>query len=234
MKGLFKKLIKIIWPQRCGSCHDIIDPNSFLCDSCTDELCFTEAPICKFCGRGKDRCCCRRHKREYERVIARFYYEKSAGNIIRNLKFRNMAGNAAFIAEQLVIYIHEEYDIIFDLIASVPMSLKDKTKRGYNQAELIGKELSKQLQIKYDEKALYKVQENRTQHKLSAKERTGNVFGVYEADPASVNGKTILLVDDIVTTGATLNECAKMLRLAGAEQVFCVAGAITTYSTCKV
>jgi len=193
-------------------------------------LSYISAPVCLYCGAGKDRCKCKKHKHDYKRNIAPFYYEDSSERVLANLKFRNMTGNAKFVAEEIEKVLETEYvDERFDLIACVPLSAARLRERGYNQSDLIAKELSKMIGTEYNAKALVKVQNNKSQHKLSGIHRAGNVFGVYEANAKIADRKTVLLIDDILTTGATIGECAKMLRLAGAKEVFCATGAITAY-----
>ena len=115
----------------------------------------------------------------------------------------------------------------FDFIACIPLTKKGKRERGYNQSELIAKEIAKQLCLPFYSTILVKLFDNRPQHKLPAAERTGNVAGVFECtEPELAEGKKILLIDDIKTTGATLNECAKILLLNGAQEVACLCSAI--------
>jgi competence protein ComFC len=225
-----KRFLHFLWPQRCAACSKLIKADTYLCEGCSFKLSYIIAPVCKFCGVGKDRCKCKKHKHEYTKNIAPFYYEDSGERVLANLKFRNMTANAKFVAEEIARLIETEYsEEHFELIACVPLSAARLRERGYNQSDLIAKELSKIIGTPYNAKAIVKVQNNKSQHKLSGIARAGNVFGVYEARAEIVKNKTVLLVDDILTTGATIGECAKMLRLAGAEEVFCVTGAITAY-----
>ena len=110
-----------------------------------------------------------------------------------------------------------------DVISCVPLSSKRLRKRGYNQAELLAKEISKNLAIP-EKQLLKKIKDNPAQSGTdSTKERLSNVSGVYALnDNAEVSGKTVLLVDDIVTTGATLSECARVLRKEGVARVYAV------------
>ena len=101
-------------------------------------------------------------------------------------------------------------------------------KRGYNQCTLLAKEAAKLTGSEYIPAVIKKIYETDTQHRLSAIRRRGNLAGVFDVgEPGLVNGKTILLVDDISTSGETFNECAKMLWLYGADSVYCAALALT-------
>ena len=127
------------------------------------------------------------------------------------------------MGEEMALSVKETFsDVSFDVITCVPLSKRRKNDRGYNQAELLARSVSKNLGIPYSE-LLRKVVNNKVQHKENARERKINVYGVYDLiDGVDVNGKTVLLVDDVKTTGSTLNECAKMLKMHGAEKVFVV------------
>ena len=230
MRINFKKLVHALWPARCGACGKLIKADTYLCEGCSLKLSYILAPVCKCCGAGKGRCGCKKHRHEFERNIAPFYYEDSSERVLANLKFRNMTANAKFVAVEIAKVLKEEYiGENFDIIACVPLSAARLRERGYNQSELIAKELSKIMLTEFNASCIKKVQNNKSQHKLSGIHRAGNVFGVYEANADIVNEKTVLLIDDILTTGATVGECAKMLRLAGATKVFCATGAITAY-----
>ena len=115
----------------------------------------------------------------------------------------------------------------FDLITCVPLSKKQKKLRGYNQSELIAVNIGQMLNIPFDD-VLDKLRENSSQHTLSAKERKQNVKDIYYVPNAShVAGKSVLLIDDIVTTGFTLSDCVRALYEAGACSVYCATAAIT-------
>ena len=118
--------------------------------------------------------------------------------------------------------------VAFDQITCVPMRTAKEKERGYNQSALLAQELSKLLEIPVHCHLLRKCADTPAQHELKGAERRGNVFGVFEvAKPELTQGKTILLCDDVKTTGATLDECAKMLKLAGAQEVYCACIAVT-------
>lgn len=101
----------------------------------------------------------------------------------------------------------------YEIITSVPISKKRKKERGYNQSELIAKEISKKLNIKYEKNVLYKVKNTVAQSKLNKRQREENARGVYEIrNKKEINKKKILLIDDIYTTGSTVNECSRVLQ----------------------
>ena len=112
----------------------------------------------------------------------------------------------------------------FDIIAVVPSSKKSVRAAGFDRMDTYGRALSRELKIKYEKRALIKTRETKKQHTLSALERLSAQKGAYAASPR-VKGRRVLLFDDIVTTGATLSECARALRAAGAAEVCCLTAA---------
>lgn len=220
--------LNILFTKRCKYCGDIIVPEAEICDNCSDNLPVISESICVLCGHSKADCKCKKHKNEYRAVAAPFYYDGGIKKAIHRFKFDSREYVGDTLAVDMAETVIREYSgIMFDFITFVPFSKAEKKSREYNQSELLANKLSKSLDIPAAD-VLLKLYETPSQHTLKQKERKGNVFGVYDVKPeSSVSGKTVLLVDDIKTTGATLSECAKMLKLAGADTVYCVCAAIT-------
>lgn len=108
----------------------------------------------------------------------------------------------------------------YEIITSVPVSKKRKKERGYNQSELISKEICRKLNIEYAKDILYKTKNTIAQSKLNKEQREENAKGVYEIkNLKKITGKKILLIDDIYTTGSTVNECSKILRQANPKKI---------------
>lgn len=146
------------------------------------------------------------------------YYEEPFRDAIRRFKFRSAVELAETLAKQMVPVLGGE--VAIDCIVPVPVSAERKAKRGYDQSVLLAKALSKQTGIPCRE-LLTKTRHNRTQHTLPLQERRRNVKGVYRAENAE--GLRILLVDDILTSGATAREAAETLYRAGALWITCAA-----------
>ncbi len=108
----------------------------------------------------------------------------------------------------------------YDIIIPVPMYKKRKQSRGYNQTELISKKLAKDLKIESSNKVLRKVIDTKKQSTLTKKERIKNVENAFNVvNSKSIENKNVILLDDIFTTGSTLNECSRMLKLAGTKEI---------------
>ena len=153
------------------------------------------------------------------------YYIFKYDNLIRKLiidyKFNEKPYLYRSFLEFLNNYQKEYIQFkIYDIIIPVPISKKRKKERGYNQSLLIARKISSKEKIKLVDKVISKVKNNNTQSKLNKEERAENVKNVYKItkDKEIIN-KNILLIDDIYTTGATLNECSRMLKQAGAKKI---------------
>ncbi len=188
-----------------------------------------ENEICPKCGREKDECSCRRAERYYTAVAAPFYFEGNVRKGLHIFKFRNGKRNYEAYCIEMADTVRRRYGSVkFDMITSVPMTDKSMKKRGYDQCAVLAKALSEMLEIEYAPDILKKIYETPKQHDLSYVFRKGNLAGVYEVtEPDAVNGKNILVCDDVSTSGETLDECAKMLWLCGAENTYGITVALT-------
>ncbi len=228
MKSVFKKLSYVFFPRRCRLCGEVVELDKELCWDC-ENINEIKSPVCLYCGVEEDKCTCKKKKSDYNGIIAPFYYEGNIAKALHRFKFREMTELADEFTLRMYNAVCGNYsEISFDFVTAVPLGKKRQRKRGYNQAEILAIGIAKRMKIDYNT-VLYKAIENKEQHKQSRRERKANVFGVYDlVNNADVNGKTILLVDDVKTTGATLGECAKMLKLYGAKEVYCVAFAVVS------
>lgn len=216
------------FPRRCVFCASVIAPDVAACTPCARSVTRVEDPVCRLCGRGKEYCLCDNQKPFYSGLFSPFYYEASVRRGIHNFKFRDARSNAAFFAEEMVVAIPEEQSNGFDLVLCVPLSKKSLRQRGYNQSALLAERVAEKLNTPFCGQALVKILETPAQHSMDSSKRRGNLVGAFDvADPSAVNGAKVLLCDDVATTGSTLNECAKMLMLAGAAGVWCVTAAVT-------
>ncbi len=221
-------ILWLVLTKKCKYCNTLITKNKDLCDDCKENLPRISGEKCKFCGAGKHRCSCKKHHMNFDGITSPFYYEKGVKQGLQLLKFNNKSHLANIFAEDMAKCVKEDFsDINFDFICYVPFSPLQITERNYNQSELLAEELSKRLEIPV-KNVLVKLFDVNTQHDIAIVQRKGNVHGVYDIkDGFDVKGKNILLVDDIMTTGETLNNCALILKIRGAEKVYCTTAALT-------
>ena len=204
------KIIDAFFPPRCLICKQIVKCDYIFCDHCSTRVKQIVNKVQINFKYGKQ---------YFDKCVAGFYYQEPMSNIVCNFKFKknwNKTRALARILEKIITLNYEEYTI--DIIAFVPET--DKSKK---HALLLAHELARQLNKKY-KPLLKKICNNKTQHSLDRQERLDNIRGVYMLEEnIDVHGKNIILIDDIVTTGSTLNECAKVFKLAGANAVLCAA-----------
>lgn len=229
MKLIFKLPIISLLPKRCAYCGRVVTADVHMCTDCKGKVSRIEDEICKYCGREKKLCSCKKSANYYSAIAAPFYFEGVVRKGMHAFKFRKSPRNAEAYADEMAKTIRKRFEnVSFDYITEVPMTRKRIRKRGYNQCALLSKEISDITGIKYRESVLRKLYETGNQHGLSYYLRKGNLTGVFDAvNPDDVKDKIILLCDDISTSGETFNECAKMLWLHGAKEVYCIAAALT-------
>ena len=206
MKAFFEKLLDLLFPPRCPFCRALLkDHERLICGKCRRELPWTPEAAQTQIFPHIDACLCP------------LYYEADVRASLLRFKFGGLSVYAPRYAELLGDCV-EGKGLSFDLITWVPLGPKRLKKRGYDQARLMAEALAARLE-KPCEQLLHKVKDNPPQSGTdSPQTRKANVKGVYEiADAQLVKGKSVLIVDDIVTTGATLGECARVLRSAGAR-----------------
>lgn len=227
IKALADSLRAAIYPDRCPLCDAAIVHNSEICPDCRKNAAFIYGERCFLCGHPADKCVCKKHKNFYEAITGPFMYTGVVKNGLAVWKFRGGLINTEFFAKLVAACVRRDFaGAELDCICFVPQTKMESDEREYNQSEELAKAVGDMLGIPVVP-ALKKIFETERQHKLPKFLRSGNVFGVFDCrEPELTENKNILLIDDIKTSGTTLNECAKMLRLNGAIKVYCAVIAI--------
>ena len=225
---LFDKILTVFFPKRCACCRKVLYPDELFCEDCVIDNCRIPRPKCAECGQETALCSCSTDKNSFDRIIAPFYYQNEAKDCIINFKFRNYLDNGEFLAKEMVKAFEEEY--VFgkpDVIVAVPLTRRRRNKRGFSQTVVLAKYISGETQIEFKKGLLKKVRETPPQVGLDSKERKKNLVGAFAvAKDVDLKGKTVIICDDNKTTGATLNECAKTLKKAGAKTVIALTAAL--------
>ena len=220
----------MLLPEKCIFCLKVVENGAKICSDCANtENLMIKHPICKKCGRSKNDCNCFNQRREYKRLIGCFNYKTPVAIGLSKLKFYNNTVLATEYAAFMAQNIKSKYKgIHFDGILFVPMHWVRKIFRGYNQSELLAKHIAKILNIELINHVLYKRKNTKQQKRLPSKMRAANVLDSFSVKKCEkIKGKTLLLIDDVSTTGSTLNECAKMLKLSGAKEIYCATFALS-------
>ena len=212
---LLSSFLDLLFPPKCPFCGRVLAKPG-ICGACRGELPWTEGADALRRGPGGFRC------------AAPLWYQGLAREGLHRFKFQGMSSAAVPLGELIAGCAAEHFSGAFDTVTWVPVSPRRLRQRGYDQARLLAESACRLWETK-PLPLLRKTVHNPAQSGLKeAAARRANVLGVYEAvDPERISGRHILLVDDICTTGATLAECARVLREAGAADVACAAAALT-------
>lgn len=202
-------LLDLLFPTKCAFCGRASARG--VCEACEKTLPRTELPLREGAGYGK--------------CAVPLKYEGEVREALLRFKFRGGRGAAAGFGRLLGQCAAEELGGAFDTVTYAPVSAQRRAARGYDQAYLLARETARHWGVK-PLTLLRKTRDNPPQSGLDAGRRRGNVVGVYEAcDPERIRGRRVLLIDDILTTGSTLSECARVLCAAGAASVVCACAA---------
>lgn len=220
-------LLEFFLPRLCLFCGAAVgeDAAVAVCPECAGQIDWVASPLCSCCGAvfasrdGADRVCgdCRTDPPPFTRARAAAVYEDPAALAVKRFKFNRQMAFLPVMQHWLQHPLCLDLVAAADLIIPVPLHSKRLKQRGFNQALLLARAFP---QITVSREALVRVRHTIPQVELKPKERRDNVKDAFAVpDPAQVKGKNVLLIDDVYTTGATVAECAKVLRRAGAKQI---------------
>ena len=195
----FEKFLHLLFPTGCVYCGRLSDEKIHgLCPDCRSSL-----PI---------------YLRKADKTWYVFEYDKKVSRILKKAKYRGKPGSVKVLAGLLGDILLSE-GVKADLVTYVPMNKKELGERGYNQSGIAARKIARILGVTCNGRALAKIKQTKKQADLSKKARNSNLAGAFAADRQIVSGKNILLIDDIITTGSTINECRNALMAAGAVNV---------------
>lgn len=226
-----------IFPNVCPVCSRIIKSDAILCESCSELLLqpSEKKNACKICSFTDELCPCGKYI-YYSRFASPFRFKGEVRRSLHRIKFRSRTDKIeAFARLTADSIIQRGIDRETDFVTFIPMSDSAFAKRGYNQAQLLAEMISGYIN-KPCLPVLLKLRDTPTQHSLPLLRRKGNLLGAFEVYPEDahrIKGKRILIIDDIVTGGMTMNEAAKTLLIFGAEDIYCASAAFSPVSQKK-
>lgn len=207
IKKVKDSIVDTFYTVKCPYCRKVIDKNKCACKECAET--FPEFTIIRFAVGGY-------------KCISPLPYKDNFAKAVKQFKFYNQgvyAKQFSMLMSERILCNYKCEKI--DFITCVPMHKNALKIRRYNQAELLAKQCAEILKIPYAD-TLQKIKENKAQHSIKGSERAQNVKGVYQViNKELIKGKNILIIDDIITTGNTLGECAKMLKKAECKNICC-------------
>ncbi len=218
-RRLGRVALDLLFPPRCVGCGR---GGVFLCDVCVAALPPAAPPRCPRCWQpGADDCLdCRRAPPAFDGLRSAFVYEGTARELVHAFKFRAMTALAGPMASLMAEAVRR-HELRVDLVAPVPLSGLKQRLRGYNQAEALARVLARKLDLPLQSRALVRRRHAPPQTRSADVEaRRRNVADAFVCREQGIAGRRVLLVDDVTTTGATLDACASALKAAGARSVW--------------
>lgn len=234
--NLLRILLNTLLPPRCIKCGKIMSGENGCCPDCFNSINFISAPYCQKCGYpfsgdqsiqfDKHQYCgtCLQKKEFlFEMKRAAFVYDDNSKDLILDFKFRDKTISAQTLANMIYMAGNDIWKQNPDLIIPVPIHRLRLLKRRFNQSALLVKYLSQRTHIKADYSSLSRSENTIPQVMLSGTARRTNLKNAFKIKyPQNIKGKNIVLIDDVETTGSTLNECAKVLKKAGAAKIYSI------------
>ncbi len=221
-KQPLKLLNRLLFANRCRVCGKVTAVNLDICENCSvDKFRISEKTMSAKSTSNK----------YFDKITSPFYYEGNIKTCIQNFKYRGFKNAADFLSDEMIKVIERDFaDEEVDYITCVPITKERRRHRGYNQGELLIKEISKAFSLKAEPKLIIKIKNTPEQVGLKLNERKTNLKDAFRAnDQFDLKNKTILLCDDVRTTGSTLDECSKVLKKAGAKRVICATCALNEF-----
>ncbi|MBR7090858.1 MAG: ComF family protein [Clostridia bacterium] len=221
-------VLNLVFPKniKCMVCGRDLKKASEIefCDNCLSQMEVITDKCCEKCGAklvAEEKFClnCQAKERHFDIGRSCYVFDNSVRHLIHQLKF----GNKPYIARAFAPMMRDKLQQLnweYDVIIPVPLYPKHKKERGYNQSEKLAKELVKLIDKPIDTTSLIKVKDTSKQLGLGYADRLSNLDGAFKVvDKANIKGKSILLIDDVMTTGATANACSEVLRNAKASEI---------------
>lgn len=217
-------LANLLYPPYCVNCKAA---DSWLCEDCRQKIPFIVPPVCTRCGTptpsGLPAECeqCRRNPLQHIDAIrsAAYFEDNPMRPAIHFLKYRNHKAVAAVLG-QILANTCNRYQLAADVIMPVPLHPSRLRERGYNQSELLAKTMGRLLDLPVNTTILHRLKKTKSQMKLAAAERRQNVAGAFGCRSKQYTGQIVLLIDDVCTTGSTLDACAWALKQSGVARVW--------------
>ena len=228
---LYNDVCDIIYPPQCMACAEIISPpkSQIFCAACQEKISFITGSICPICGipfwgspAGSHICGnCLENKPFYNQARSVAGFETVIMDTIHKFKYGRSISLGNVLGSFMADFSFPNFDFSeYSLLIPVPLHIKRLRERGFNQSLLLAKELGKKYKLPVNFSLLKRCKFTLTQTGLNKSEREKNIKGAFAvADKKKIAGENIILIDDVYTTGATINECAQILLKAGAQKV---------------
>jgi ComF family protein len=225
---LRNSFLGLLFPWSCPGCENLLKFPEVLCDVCESLLKNIRAPFCKRCGtpfpdfwRVKICADCHLHRPKVTAIRSAYDYEGLTAQMIKEAKYLRKGRYLRYFAEKLFVLARSEFPNSIAAVVPVPLHRNRQWSRTFNQAEILAQGIAKLWGLPVWN-ALHKMKVTHPQSSLSGSVRRMNLRNTFQFRDKRSNAKSVLLVDDVVTTGSTLNECARILKQNGVTRVYAV------------
>lgn len=227
----YDRILPILYPRHCPVCERVLPYGVYVCAKCASKLPYVKGPVCFACGKSvtspeQEYCYdCRIFPKSFQAGLALFIYNEKTRPVMAAFKYMNRRVLSQFFTRE--IFLRHKEDILRwrpDLLVPVPIHKNKRRLRGYNQADLLARDLSVLLHIPCQGNLLLRTEDTAPQKQLRPQARLNNLQGAFAVNPACQEKlaglNTVLLIDDIYTTGATMEICTRILHAAGVKNVY--------------
>ena len=223
-------VIDLLFPRRCPVCGEILShpkDSGYICPDCRGELSYVQPPFCMQCGKHveeeEQEYCqdCKGHQRSFVRGFPVFVYDGAVKDSVMAFKYKNRREYASFYAGEMMDRYGEILrSLQVDAVVPVPVHKSRYRSRGYNQAEVLARELGHLLNVPCRSDILVRYHKTHVQKELDYRQREKNLENAFKRVQNGVKLDKVLMVDDIYTTGATMEACASVLKKTGVKKVY--------------
>lgn len=226
-KNLKEYLLDMVYPRTCPVCSGIPPRGEYVCEDCRVKLPYIKGPRCMKCSKPilekEEEYCydCMKKKHSYVSGRAVWVYDDVMRESIARYKYKGSLEYAEFYGKEIADCHGKWIKVHGDILVPVPLHKRKQRIRGYNQAEVLAKIIGEKLQIPVRSKGLYRSRDTLPQKELNDAERLKNLAKAFEADKEQFSpAEKVMLVDDIYTTGSTIEACTKALQKAGVREIY--------------
>lgn len=221
------RFLELIYPNRCPLCDCVLEKEMRVCEACRMQILYVKEPCCFRCGKEvsdeETEYCddCANREFHYIKGFPAINYIDPMPHSLAKFKYKNCRQYAPFYAEEIIRAKGRQIlSVVPEVLVPVPVHRSRMRKRGYNQAELLARELGRRLHIPVDTAILSRNINTTAQKELGQKMRTINLSKAFQPGKKIVKYNRVMLVDDIYTTGATIDTCAAVLRRCGCKEIY--------------
>lgn len=223
--------IDLLLPSLCIVCGRRVHPGrlayAFICPRCEEKVERLELPVCPICGvthtapiSGKFCKHCPPRPLHFDMARAVVHYNEAAAALVKSLKYERLTDIGDWMGNMMFLYANDVLPLAPDVVVPVPLHFTRRMRRGFNQADMIARRLCALTGWPLETQALARVKMTLKQSFVTREERDRNVRDAFEVmDDACLRDKTVMIVDDVLTSGSSANECARMIRQAGARRI---------------